>query len=85
MNTTNLRKDGGSVMLTVPPALLDLLKIGAGTSVDIYIKNGRLIVEPSMCPRYTQEKLLAQCDENATYLAENRGWIIAKPDGKELL
>ena len=71
--------------MPVPPALLDLLKFGAGTSVDIYIKNGRLIVEPRMCPRYTQEKLLAQCDENVTYLAENRSWINAKPVGKELL
>ncbi len=30
MHTTNLRKVGGSVMLTVPPALLDILHLQAG-------------------------------------------------------
>ena len=34
MHTTNLRKVGGSVMLAVPPALLDLLRIGAGATRD---------------------------------------------------
>ena len=33
-HTTNLRKVGGSVMLAVPPALLDLLKLGVGAKVD---------------------------------------------------
>ena len=30
MHTTNLRKVGGSVMLAVPPAPLDLLNLGVG-------------------------------------------------------
>ena len=33
-HTTNLRKVGGSVMLAVPPTLLDLLKLGVGAKVD---------------------------------------------------
>ena len=44
MHTTNLRKVGGSVMLAVPSALLDLLNLGAGARVDIGIENGRPIV-----------------------------------------
>lgn len=35
MHTTNLRKVGGSVMLAVPPALLDLLNLGVGVKVGI--------------------------------------------------
>jgi antitoxin ChpS len=30
MHTTNLRKVGGSVMLAVPPALLDILQLEPG-------------------------------------------------------
>ena len=35
MHTTNLRKVGGSVMLAVPPALLDILHLRAGAKVGI--------------------------------------------------
>ncbi|SEJ02047.1 antitoxin ChpS, partial [Nitrosomonas eutropha] len=31
MHTTNLRKVGGSIMLAVPPALLDVLHLSAGS------------------------------------------------------
>ena len=85
MHTTNLRKVGGSIMLAVPPALLDLLKLGVGARVDIAVENGRLIVEPKARPRYSLNELLAQCAETDATLAEDREWIDAKPVGKELL
>ena len=85
MHTTNLRKVGGSVMLAVPPAFLDLLELGVGARVDIAVENGRLIVEPRARPRYSLEELLAQCDAADAPLAEDREWIDVKPVGKELL
>jgi antitoxin ChpS len=33
MHTTNLRKVGGSVMLAVPPALLDVLQLQIGADI----------------------------------------------------
>ena len=62
MLTTNLRKVGGSVMLAVPPALLDLLDLQAGATVGIGVDNGRLVIEPVPRPHYTLADLLAQCD-----------------------
>ena len=84
MHTTNLRKVGGSVMLAVPPAFLDLLEIGAGAKVNIAVENGRLIVEPRKRPSYSLDELLEQCEETAPS-AEDREWIDAKPVGDELL
>ncbi len=60
MRTTNLRKVGGSVMLTVPPALLDVLRLQPGAKVGIAIEDGRLVVEPQPRRRYTLAELLAQ-------------------------
>ena len=37
MHTTNLRKVGGSVMLTVPPAILDQLDLKAGATVGLAV------------------------------------------------
>ena len=84
MHTTNLRKVGGSVMLAVPPALLDLLRLKAGASVDIGIEEGRLIVAPKSRPSYTLDELLAQCDETAATNDEDGARLDAKPAGNEL-
>ena len=85
MHTTNLRKVGGSVMLAVPPALLDVLHLTAGAKVGLAVDNGRLVVEPTARPRYTLDELLAQCDPSAELSAEDREWLDAKPIGSELL
>jgi len=51
MHTTNLRKVGGSIMLAVPPALLDILQLRPGAKVGLAVRSGRLIVEPQRRPR----------------------------------
>ena len=59
MHTTNLRKVGGSVMLTVPPAFLDQLRLQAGSAVGLAVNSGSLVVTPNPRPRYTLDELLA--------------------------
>ncbi|MEY0421627.1 antitoxin, partial [Escherichia coli] len=44
MHTTRLKRVGGSVMLTVPPALLNALSLGRDNEVGMVIDNGLLIV-----------------------------------------
>jgi antitoxin ChpS len=85
MHTTNLRKVGGSIMLTVPPALLDILHLRPGAKVGIAIEHGRLIVEPQQRPRYTLDELLAQCDERLSPTKEEPEWLNSKPVGGELI
>lgn len=85
MHTTNLRKVGGSVMLAVPPAILDLLHLRAGATVGVAVEDGRLVIEPNPRPRYTLDELLAQCDPAADISAEEQEWLDAKPVGGELL
>lgn len=85
MHTTNLRKVGGSVMLAVPPALLDILQLGTGTQVGITVEGGRLIVEPRRRPRYTLDELLTQCNPKSPRTKEDREWLDNKPAGAELL
>ncbi len=41
MHTTRLKRVGGSVMLTVPPALLNALSLGTDNEVGMVIDNGR--------------------------------------------
>ncbi|HRF10017.1 MAG TPA: antitoxin [Xanthobacteraceae bacterium] len=85
MHITNLRKVGGSVMLAVPPALLDVLHLSAGAKVSLAVDNGRLVVEPNARPRYSLDELLSQCDPSAELPTEDLVWLDAKPVGSELL
>ena len=87
MHTTNLRKVGGSVMLAIPPVLLNLLHLKADATVDVDVEDGRLIVEPQSRPRYTLDELLAKCDpasDAAEMPEEDRIWINLPPAGREL-
>jgi antitoxin ChpS len=93
MHTTNLRKVGGSVMLAVPPALLDVLQLQPGTRVGIAVEKGRLVVQPQQRPRYTLDELLAQCDPKARHSKQGskraskpeREWLDSGPIGGELI
>lgn len=87
MHTTNLRKVGGSVMLAVPPAILDLLHLQAGATVGVAVADGRLVVDPKPLPRYTLAELLAEAEASGAYPlpAEEREWIDAPAVGKELI
>jgi antitoxin ChpS len=85
MYITNLRKVGGSVMLAVPPAFLDLLQLKAGASVGVAIDGGRLIVEASPRPRYTLAQLLAESDYSQAMPPEDGEWLEARAVGKEIL
>lgn len=85
MYTTSLRRVGGSIMLAVPPAILELLHLEPGATVGLAVDDGRLVVEPHPRPHYSLEELLAQCDATAPVSAEDRAWIDDKPVGNELL
>ncbi|CCG09133.1 AbrB/MazE/SpoVT family DNA-binding domain-containing protein [Pararhodospirillum photometricum] len=85
MHTTNLRKVGGSVMLAVPPALLDVLNLSAGGKVGLSVENGRLVVEPKVRRRYTMAELLAASDYSQPQTAEDREWGESPAVGGELI
>lgn len=85
MHTTNLRKVGGSVMLAVPPALLDVLELRVGARVDVGVEGGRLVVAPRTRPSYTLDELIAQCDDTEPINDTDRLWLHAQPVGTELL
>lgn len=85
MHTTNLRKVGGSIMLAVPPTLLDVLNLGVGAKVNIGVEDGRLVVAPRIRPSYSLVELLAQCDDTAPVDDQDRAWLDSAPVGRELL
>ena len=85
MHATNLRKVSGSIVLAVPPAPLNSLRLRTGGKVGIAVEKGRLVVEPQQRPHYTLDELLAQCDPKAARTKVEREWLRNKPVGDELI
>jgi antitoxin ChpS len=83
MHTTNLRKVGGSIMVALPPAILDLLELRAGATVGLEVDGGRLVIQPRPGPRYTLAELLSASDYTQPQSAEDREWVDAPPVGRE--
>jgi antitoxin ChpS len=79
-----LRKVGGSVMVTVPPTVLDELGLRPDSVVDLTVKKGALIVSPKRRRRYTLDELIAQCDPKAPF-EKDRSWVTDGPVGRELI
>jgi antitoxin ChpS len=84
MHTTSLRRVGGSVMLAVPPAVLDLLNLQVGTVVGMDVEGERLVIRSQKKPRYTLEELLAQCSADIPVSDADRQWIDVRPVADEL-
>jgi antitoxin ChpS len=76
---------GGSIMLAVPPAILELLQLGPGATVGVSVDDGRLIVELQPRRRYTLAELLAASDYSEPQPLEEREWIDAPATGRELI
>jgi antitoxin ChpS len=85
VHTTTLRKVGGSVMLAVPPVLLNLLDLRAGAKVGIAVERGRLVVEAQKRRRYTLDELLARCKPRTPRSKEDCEWVGGKAVGDELI
>ncbi len=85
MHTTSLRKVGGSVMLAVPPAILELLSLRAGGTVGLSVEAGRMIVQPDPQPRYALQDLLDGSDYSEPRSAKETEWLDSPAVGRELL
>jgi len=85
MHMASLRKVGRSIMLALPPAILDMLNLKPGAAVGVTVSDGKLLIEPAPRPRYTLAELLASSDYTSPQPPDEREWVDAPPVGRELL
>lgn len=83
MATATLRNLGGSVVMTLPKKILDLVHLSPGSQVSIDVQDGKLIIEPKAKPRYKLAELMAQCDLSQPLSAEEQEFIDAPLAGHE--
>ncbi|MGH9579114.1 MAG: AbrB/MazE/SpoVT family DNA-binding domain-containing protein, partial [Terriglobales bacterium] len=66
-----------------PKRLLESVGLAAGDRVNVAVESGRIVVEPTVRPRYRLADLLAQC--KGKRFAVDRKWEAAPPVGQEAL
>ena len=82
MPMTRLRRVGGSIMLPVPPALLDQTRLQAGSEVEITLV-GDVIEIKAARPRYTLQALLDGSDYSQDVRDDD--WLDSPAVGREEL
>jgi antitoxin ChpS len=85
MHIAKFRKVGGSVMVAIPPAILDQVMAGPEASAGVSVENGRIIIEPIKRKRYTLDELLAKCDPTAPMPEKDELWMESPPVGDEFI
>lgn len=84
--TSKIRRQGGALVMTIPPALLKLLHIDAGDQMTLDVTDGQLIARPVASPnkRYTLAELLDGSESVAELNAETAWAREGGPAGREL-
>ena len=78
-----IKRYGGSLMLPLPPHILEVLGAAEGTEMSLVLdENRRLIVAPLRKKRYSLMELLAQCEGAQVAGTEDAGdheWLTSPP------
>jgi antitoxin ChpS len=86
MASVTLRNLGGSVVMAVPKKILGLVHLDAGSTVDLSVENGRLIVDPRPRPRYTLAELLSRSrPADLRPRRADKAWLRGGPVGREMI
>ena len=80
-----MRKPNLSELLAGPPAFLEQLQLQASASVGLQVKQGCLVVTPTLRPHYTMAELLAASDYSNPQAQAAREWLDAPSVGSEIL
>jgi antitoxin ChpS len=80
-----LRKVGGSVMVAIPPAVLDELKLTPDSNIELSVKAGQVIIDPKRRPRYTLDQLIKEGRKAKNLKFKDKAWLSMPRAGREII
>ena len=80
-----LRRVGGSILVAIPPALLEQLDLASDAPVALSVEGRKLIVEPAERPRYSLSGLLAETRKSRRRRSKDVPWVSGPRAGRELI
>lgn len=85
MHTISFRRLGGSVVVAIPPVVMEMMELVPGMKVKMALESGRLMIGPDNRKHYTLEELLAQQEYLRPLLDADKSWPSGAPCGRELV
>ncbi len=83
MTRIAIRKSGGANIISVPKAILKILGLHTGSTVDLKVEDSKIILSP-VNETLTLEDLIADSPKGSLAMSEeDREWLDEKPQGKE--
>jgi len=79
--TTKIRKWGNSLGLRLPKSTAQEIALKDGSTVDVRVKNGEIVVRPVRASRYNLQQLLTQIRPENLHAGTDMG----APKGREFL
>jgi antitoxin component of MazEF toxin-antitoxin module len=78
-----IRRQGNSVGINIPPAILRHLGLSVGQTVSLHATSDSLLIKAKPSKRYTAAELNALCDPKAPMPADLQDWDNMPPVGSE--
>lgn len=85
MHSATLRKVGGSVMVAIPPVMLNELDMKAGEEVRLETDGTNVVIKPAPRKGWALAALLMASDYDTALTEEEREWVDAPRFGNEML
>lgn len=78
-----IRRQGNSVGISIPPAILRHVGLSVGQTVSLQATADGLLIKARPAKRYTAAELNAQCDPNAPMPSDLHDWENMPSTGSE--
>ena len=75
---TKIQKWGNSLAVRIPTAFVKEANVAYGTTVDISVENGRIVIDPQGEPVYTLEELLKGVTKNNLHTGVDTGDVVGQ-------
>jgi antitoxin ChpS len=83
MRTTTLRQSGGSIIVSLPKALVEQLGLGPNSPVDVSLEGDRIVL--ARRKRVGLAARLGQCDFSVAVSDEDEAWLTMPDAGQEII
>lgn len=83
MTTLAIRRSGGANIISIPKAILKVLGLHPGSSLNLSIEGSKIVLTPANNDLTLEELILGSPKEHLNLNTEDKAWLNSKPVGKE--
>lgn len=83
MTTLNIRKSGGTNIVSLPKKILETLGLRTGSTLNLSVEHNKIVLTPNSKEKTLNELLSASPKECLQLHADDTVWLTEQPQGNE--